>query len=83
MILDNSSDAVFAELTVQYTALHSLGEDGPWRDDVVEEFADTCEPLAIHPYVRELLHSLTLKMNITPLLLDVSKAPLHDLGAAP
>lgn len=63
-----------ANWLLQY-AVHNDEKIDP--DDVVS-FGEISGAFAAHPYMRELAQSLTLRMGLPPLVLDVVRSPLFD-----
>jgi preprotein translocase subunit SecB len=57
--------------------VYQLLEDAPeFDDDHLEAFGAFTGVFAAHPYVREALQNLTIRLGLPPLVLDVVRMPI-------
>lgn len=63
-------------------AYHWRHEDTP-SDDELRAFGETTVLLALYPYVRQLVHDMTGRFNLDPLVMPLYKEPLKAPGEGP
>lgn len=71
---DDKSEVASAQC--DFRALYELPEGKDLSDDELEAFVRSVAMLAIYPYARELVQSLTSRMGLPPLVLPILRQPL-------
>jgi hypothetical protein len=72
----DSDDQLVLEGTVELSVLYQLPVDRELSDDELTAFGQVSVLFTAYPYLREILHSLTGRMGLPPLILDVMRSPL-------
>jgi preprotein translocase subunit SecB len=72
---DNDQKTV-VDGTIEISVLYQLEEGAELTEGELAAFGNVSVLFTAHPYLRELLHSLTLRMGLPPLILDVMRSPL-------
>lgn len=74
----SDADEVIAYLKIQLAALYEIHEDAPeeFADEELDAFAQTTGLLTLHPYVRELVASMTSRMGLPALHLGTVRINL-------
>lgn len=60
----------------QYQLVYEHPEDFAFEDDEAEAFGQTSVQLTVHPFVRELVQSLTTRAGLPPLTIPTIRQPL-------
>lgn len=72
----DSDDQLVLDGTVELSVLYQLPGDRELNDDYLTAFGEISVLFTAYPYLREILHSLTGRMGLPPLILDVMRSPL-------
>lgn len=71
-----SDDQLVLEGAVELSVVYQLPADRELDDDELTAFGEVSVLFTAYPYLREILHSLTGRMGLPPLILDVMRSPL-------
>lgn len=72
----DSDDQLVLDGTVELSVLYQLPGDRELNDDDLTAFGEISVLFTAYPYLREILHSLTGRMGLPPLILDVMRSPV-------
>lgn len=62
---------------IEFSLLYELPESHGFEEADLAAFAEVSVLFSVHPYVREVVQSLTARCGLPPLVLDVLRSPLH------
>jgi preprotein translocase subunit SecB len=74
----DNEDQLVLDGTVELSVLYELPADSEFSDDELAAFGQISVLFTAYPYLREILHSLTGRMGLPPLILDVMRSPLDS-----
>jgi preprotein translocase subunit SecB len=80
--MDDEGELVF-DGTIELSVLYQISGGNTFSDDELAAFGRLSVLFIAYPYLRELLHSLTGRMGLPPLILDVMRAPADEEDAEP
>lgn len=80
----DSDDQLVLDGQLALSVLYQLQSDSDLDDDDLTAFGEVSVLFTAYPYLREILHTLTGRMGLPPLILDVMRSPLdEDIASSP
>lgn len=80
--IDGADELVF-DGSIELSVLYEIAEDEAFSEEELVSFGRVSVLFTAYPYLRELLHNLTMRMGLPPLILDPMRAPLDSDVAEP
>lgn len=74
----DSQEQLVLDGTIELSLLYQLAPDADVSDQELAAFGQVSVLFTAYPYLREILHSLTGRMGLPPLILDVMRSPLDE-----
>lgn len=74
----DSHEQLVLDGAVELSVLYQLAPDSDVSDQELAAFGQVSVLFTAYPYLREILHSLTGRMGLPPLILDVMRSPLDE-----
>lgn len=65
---------------IEFSVLYELPPDHGFDENDLAAFGEVSVLFSVHPYIREVVQSLTSRFGLPPLVLDVLRSPLHGSG---
>lgn len=76
------SEMTIADVGCRYNAAYHWSDADTPSDEELRAFGETTVLLALYPYVRQLVHDITGRFNLDPLVMPLYKEPLKPPAAA-
>lgn len=62
-----------------FDVIYNIPGEAQGTQDDLDAFGNVSVMFSVHPYIRELVQSLTVRAGLPPLVLDTLRAPLDDV----
>lgn len=82
---ESAPDETIEILTIEILWIldYDLPEDHGFPESALQDFVEVSSTFAVHPYMREAVQTLTLRMGLPPLILDLLRSPLDVAASQP
>lgn len=78
---DGEAGSEAMAIAASWLLVYGLSEDVELADDDLTAYSEITARFTVHPYMREMVQQMTVRMGFPPLLLEHLKFPLDDLLA--